>query len=87
MTLSTVGYGDISPVTPEGRIAAGALMVLGITLWAAITGTITSLLMMASSGQRESATDQIRSYGELMRDGLLTEDEFRVKKAELLSSP
>ena len=40
------GYGDISPTTPDGRIAAAALMILGITLWAAITGTITSALIL-----------------------------------------
>ena len=29
-TLSTVGYGDVVPVTTVGRVAAGVLMVLGI---------------------------------------------------------
>ncbi len=38
VTLTTVGYGDVFPVTPEGRLAAAGLMILGITLFAAIHG-------------------------------------------------
>ena len=34
VTLTTVGYGDIYPLTPEGRVAGMALMILGITLFA-----------------------------------------------------
>jgi voltage-gated potassium channel len=47
VTLTTVGYGDVTPVTTEGRIAAMALMLLGIGLFAhgAITATFTSYLM------------------------------------------
>jgi voltage-gated potassium channel len=85
VTLSTVGYGDISPVTPEGRMAATALMILGITLWAAITGTITSALILKERSDDASAPTLIRSYGDLMRDGLLTAEEFESKKAELLA--
>lgn len=42
VTLTTVGYGDVTPVTTEGRLAAMALMLLGIGLFGAITATITS---------------------------------------------
>jgi voltage-gated potassium channel len=45
VTLTTVGYGDITPVTTEGRLAAMALMLLGIGLFGAITATITSYLL------------------------------------------
>ena len=34
VTLTTVGYGDVTPQTPEGRLAAMALMLLGIGLLA-----------------------------------------------------
>jgi len=49
VTLTTVGYGDVYPVTTEGRIAAMALMLLGIGLFGAITATITSYLMSNES--------------------------------------
>ncbi len=29
-TMTTVGYGDVFPVTAEGRFAAAVLMILGI---------------------------------------------------------
>src|ERR1035437_4304206 len=43
--LTTVGYGDVTPQTTEGRLAAMALMILGIGLFGAITATITSYIM------------------------------------------
>ncbi len=42
VTLTTVGYGDVTPIATEGRIAAMALMLLDIGLFPAITATITS---------------------------------------------
>lgn len=83
VTVATVGYGDVAPITPEGRLAAAVLIVVGITLWAAVTGTITSVLV---SGQSATASvpEQIRQLAELRRDELLSEAEFEAKKVELL---
>lgn len=41
-TLSTVGYGDVVPVTPLGRLVAAALMTCGLALLGAITGSFSS---------------------------------------------
>lgn len=84
VTLTTVGYGDVFPVTPEGRLAGSALMIVGITLWAAITGTITSLLI-SSQAAAVGIPEQIRQLDQLRRDELLTDQEFESKKTELLS--
>ena len=43
MTTTTVGYGDISPTTPIGRIIAAILMIVGIGLIGSLTSTITAL--------------------------------------------
>ena len=40
---------------------------------------------VASTAPAESITDQIKKLGELRDGGLLTEDEFNAKKAELLA--
>lgn len=49
-TISTVGYGDRYPVTPEGRIVAAALMVGGIALLGVVTGVIASWFVEKISG-------------------------------------
>ncbi len=43
VTVTTVGYGDFSPVSPAGRILAAALMLLGVVLTAILSGTIASI--------------------------------------------
>lgn len=41
-TLTTVGYGDIYPITPLGKIFGGAISILGIGLFALPTGILAS---------------------------------------------
>lgn len=42
VTMTTVGYGDVVPVTTSGRILAGFMMVMGLCLLAILTGTFAS---------------------------------------------
>lgn len=44
-TASTVGYGDIHPMTTEGRIIGMFLMVFGIGLVGAVAGIVSNLLI------------------------------------------
>jgi voltage-gated potassium channel Kch len=44
-TVTTVGYGDNVPTTTNGRIIASILMVVGITLLAVLTATVTASLV------------------------------------------
>ncbi|MFC7618284.1 potassium channel family protein [Actinokineospora soli] len=55
-TITTVGYGDRFPVTAEGRLVAAALMIGGIALIGAATGTIASWFLEKIAGAED--TDQ-----------------------------
>jgi voltage-gated potassium channel len=45
-TTTTVGYGDIFPITPEGRLIAVLLMLTGIGVIGVFTATIASMFMI-----------------------------------------
>lgn len=45
VTATTVGYGDISPATPVGRIIASILMIVGIGFIGMLTGTIATFFI------------------------------------------
>jgi len=54
VTMTTVGYGDIAPKTPLGRLLAAALMILGYGILAVPTGIVSVELAKTShavSGQ------------------------------------
>jgi len=42
VTISTVGYGDIAPVTTEGRVVSGIIIVSGIAMISFVTSVIVS---------------------------------------------
>ena len=44
-TVTTVGYGDVVPKTPEGRIAGVVLMFVGITVFSWLTAALASLFV------------------------------------------
>lgn len=86
-TMTTVGYGDVYPITPEGRLAAAILMVLGIALFGVITATVTGVLVRTGSEQvaGDDPSRQIERLFALATMGAITADEFQAKKTELLS--
>lgn len=44
VTMTTVGYGDLSPQTPAGKLLASAVMILGYGIIAVPTGIVTAEL-------------------------------------------
>lgn len=87
-TLSTVGYGDIYPVTAEGRLAAAALMILGIGLLTAITALATSFLVNRRDDAPAATADPIlliERLAALSREGAITPQEFEAKRTQLLA--
>ena len=49
-TVTTVGYGDIIPITPEGRLIAVVLMLTGIGVIGLFTASVASLLFEEQKG-------------------------------------
>ena len=45
VTITTVGYGDLYPITFQGRLAATVLMVSGLVLLGVITATLSSYVI------------------------------------------
>ena len=48
VTLTTIGYGDVTPVTPLGKVLAGVTAFLGIGLIAAPTGILAAAFTQAA---------------------------------------
>jgi len=53
VTITTVGYGDISPITPLGKFVASVVMLIGYAIIAVPTGIITHDIAMAAKHKRE----------------------------------
>lgn len=52
VTLTTVGYGDISPATPVGQLMASLIMLLGYAIIAVPTGIVTSEINASNRRQK-----------------------------------
>lgn len=56
VTIFTVGYGDMYPVTLGGRVIAVILMCTGVALLGVVTASVAAWFMSASRSENRSAT-------------------------------
>jgi voltage-gated potassium channel len=61
VTITTVGYGDIVPQTPIGRLISAVGMLIGYAVIAVPTGIVTAELTMKERMRREQARFQSRN--------------------------
>lgn len=85
VTITTVGYGDVSPATAEGRLAAGVLMVLGITFFSFLTATFTAALTSTSSTEAASLEARIKELNRLRTQKLISAREYEKTRRRFLT--
>ncbi len=79
ITLASVGYGDISPVTPMGRAMTSILALLGIGIFAIPA----ALLASAFSDELVKERDQLKAnLFAILKDGHIDEKEAAIIRSE-----
>lgn len=60
VTLTTVGYGDIAPITPQGQLIATIIMLLGYGIIAVPTGIVT--VEFGKSNSKKNNSDGVERF-------------------------
>ncbi|MHA7178184.1 potassium channel family protein [Arthrobacter sp. Sr24] len=68
VTITTVGYGDLSPVTTTGRLVAVGLMIGGIALLGTVTATLASWLVDKVSAEDVQTQSLTVEHVELLHE-------------------
>ncbi|WP_282608930.1 ion transporter [Pelagibius sp. Alg239-R121] len=82
-TLTTVGYGDVTPITPFGKLFGACITIVGIGMVALPAGILASGFADQLRRRREALE---REFQIALEDGIIDEDEERaleVRRQEL----
>jgi voltage-gated potassium channel len=79
ITLASVGYGDISPVTMMGRVMTIILALMGIGIFAIPAALLSSAFTDQLRIERESLRNQLY---EMLEDGVISADEAELVNRE-----
>lgn len=60
VTVATVGYGDIVPTNPWGRVVGSALIIFGVTFLTFLTAIVTSLFVSTDQERQKAAENALR---------------------------
>ena len=87
--LTTVGYGDMYPITPLGKFLGAVIAVLGIGMFALPAGVLASgfieEIQAEGVGQEEGGTvDMLERLCRLKEQGHLTDEEFTEAKQRVI---
>jgi voltage-gated potassium channel Kch len=81
-TVTTVGYGDVTPRNPSGRIIAAFVMLEGIAFLTIIVAAITSTFVARAAKEREVAQTADEDAAEVRIEARLDGIEQRLDRLE-----
>jgi voltage-gated potassium channel len=84
-TVTTVGYGDVVPGSTAGKVIGSFLMLGGLSLFAVVTGAITSAFV--AQREREAAAPGDDPVGHRLDELAAKVDELRADIARLGDGP
>lgn len=81
VTLTTVGYGDVIPITTLGKTVAAFIMMLGYAIIAVPTGIVSAEL-----SKTRKANEQLKNQDEIIEkeDEILSNEKLILKKLDAL---
>ena len=83
-TVTTVGYGDVTPENAPGRLVGALVMLQGIAFLAIITAAITSTFVARASAERDAAAQASEDRADELLDSRLVELAQRMERLEQL---
>ncbi len=87
-TVTTVGYGDIVPVSPSGRIVASLLMLTGLALIPTLTSLIVATLVSKRTRiQQDELDEQGKDQAEALKRIEARLDQLGAAQADGPGSP
>ena len=91
VTVTTVGYGDITPQTALGRAIAVVLMAVGIGIIGMLASQLAAALMRSRNEEEAAARtpvleERLARLADLHQSGALTDEEFARAKERVLDA-
>jgi voltage-gated potassium channel len=74
ITLTTVGYGDVSPLTPIGKLVGAFTAIMGVCVVALLTGIVATAFANQISKRHDLLEAEIVTA---LKDGIINEEEMK----------
>ena len=81
-TVTTVGYGDVTPERLEGRIVAAFIMLEGVAFLSIVIAAITSIFVARAQRERDIGRDDMRDHSTSSLHARFDELETRLDRLE-----
>ena len=85
-TVTTVGYGDVTPKRTEGRIVAAVIMLEGVAFLSIVIAAITSIFVARAQREREAGRPLTSDRGPAELNARFDELDTRLDRLEQMLS-